>query len=332
MAFLSRTVVGLVMLASVVTPSVAEQAFQPSHDVPITRTVMRDGSIRYGVWIKVGARFVEAMLDTGSTGLRVLPPVVPGDLEGLPTAVTYGSGVTLKGLLVPELIEIGPLSGTVMIEVVDEATCAPDRPQCAVSARGGAGYLIGGDGLSGHGFSAILGIGFTSRGQDIQNPLEVLGAKSWIVDVPRAEAEEGKLTVNPDQAAQDGFSMAPGGKTRDFFGCLISKILDEQICGAMLLDTGAPGILAIRDADTPESFWTPKTPSVLRFMKGVALPFTVGEKGTPTAVQTLPYKARPAGESPFILAGLYPYLAFDVLYDALAHKVGLKPRDKSPSF
>ncbi|MDR3460730.1 MAG: hypothetical protein P4L76_00255 [Beijerinckiaceae bacterium] len=296
--------------------------------IPISQTVMRDGTIRYSIWVKVGHRTVEAMLDTGSTGLRVLPPVVPGDLTGLPTEVTYENGVRLRGLSIPVGVEIGDLSGTVPVEVVDKTDCDATEANCPVPKHGT--YLIGGDGLSGHGYSAILGIGFSERSTDVPNPLEVLGATQWMVELPSPDepSATGRLVLKPDADAQAGFKMAPAVKGGDFFGCLQTKKPEQMICGPLLLDTGAPNIMAVtQDAETGE-IWPRGRPANFRFRSGQTLSFDSGGAGDMSQVRIVPAKQRPKLGDSFILAGLFPYYFYDVLYDAAAHKVGLRERDR----
>jgi len=297
--------------------------------IPISQTVMHDGTIRYSIWVKVGHRTVEAMLDTGSAGLRVLPPVVPGDLTGLPTEATYDNGVRLKGLSVPIGVEIGALSGTVPVEVVDKPECDATEANCPVSKHGGT-FLIGGDGLSGHGYSAILGIGFSERSPDVPNPLEALGAGQWMVELPSPDdpSATGRLVLKPDAAAQAGFKMAPAVKGGDFFGCLQTKKPEQMICGPLLLDTGAPSIMAVtQDTETSE-IWPKGRAANFRFRSGQTLSFDTGGAGDMSQVRIVPAKQRPKLGDSFILAGLFPYYFYDVLYDAAAHKVGLKERDK----
>ena len=298
--------------------------------IPINQTTMRNGAIRYSIWLKVGHRIVEAMLDTGSTGLRVLPPVVPGDLTGLPTEVTYDNGVRLRGLSIPVGVEIGDLSGTVPIEVVDKSDCDATEANCPARKHGGT-FLIGGDGLSGHGYSAILGIGFSERGSDVPNPLEALGASQWMVELPSPDdpSATGRLVLNPDAAAQAGFKMAPAVKGGDFFGCLQTKKPEQMICGPLLLDTGAPSIMAVtQDTETGE-IWPKGRAANFRFRSGQTLSFDSGGAGDMSQVRIVPAKQRPKLGDSFILAGLFPYYFYDVLYDAAAHKVGLKERDKT---
>jgi hypothetical protein len=334
MAGLAKTTWRLVILGfmtGIVPHDVAaDESTRTGLTVPISQTVMQDGTIRYSIWVKVGNRTVEAMLDTGSTGLRVLPPVVPGDLTGLPTEAEYPDGVKLEGLRIPLNVEIGSLSGPMQVGVVDKPECETTETNCPVPKHGDT-FLIGSDGRTGHGYSAIIGIGFSERSPDIPNPLEALGASQWIVELPLPNdpSSTGLLILKPDAAARSGFKMAPSVKGGDFFGCLQTKKPEQMICGPVVLDTGAPEIVAYsQDAQTSE-FWPPGRAASFRFRSGQTLSFDTGGKGEMSQVTVLTAKNRSGYGDAFISAGLFPFYFYDVLYDAAAHKVGLKERDKS---
>jgi hypothetical protein len=319
-------------LASWVMPhlAAAQAIAQPTVEIPIYQTAMDDGTFHYSIWIQVGHRIVEALLDTGSTGVRVLPAVVPGDLTGMPTETEFGGVLNLNGLVVPETVEIGSLSKTVPVEVIDHSGCSQDTPNCPAPRHGGA-FLIAGDGHSGHGYSAIVGIGFTERSQDIPNPLEALGVNRWIVELPLPDDPQatGRLILNPSVSAQAGFKMAPAVKGADFFGCLQSKKPEQMICGPMLLDTGAPGITAItQDIQTAE-IWPEGRAVSFRFRSGQTLSFDAGGQGDLSQIRVVPTKQQSGHGDTFILAGVFPFYFYNVLYDATAHKVGLKERGKS---
>ncbi|WP_158809768.1 hypothetical protein [Beijerinckia sp. L45] len=312
----------------------ADPAKSEAAEIPIYQTVMRSGALRYSVWVKVGDRSIEALLDTGSTGLRVLPAVVPGDLMGMPLEATFAMGNTMRGLAIAKQVEIGSLSGTTPIEVIDGMGCRPDHPACS-AAQQNTDSLIGGDGATAHGFSAILGIGFTAPDRDLPNPLELFGAKQWIVDLPRPdEAKPGRIILNPDATTQAQFKLHNKFESGDVFGCLRAKDLEKEICGTVGFDSGGPTLLAVTEGDDPPAAWPPGTDASLKVQGEPPLRFRVGEQGPATNVLVLPYTMRFKKETPYINAGVYPYFLYDVLYDAPAHKVGLKVREpfKPPVF
>jgi hypothetical protein len=68
-------------------------------EVPIEQIVLSDGEIRYFIRVSVGASsVVNAMLDTGSSGLRLLRGAIPDSayaITGQPSSYNYDSGVRL---------------------------------------------------------------------------------------------------------------------------------------------------------------------------------------------------------------------------------------------
>ena len=322
---------GLVILSRT---AAADPAPSDTVEIPIYQTVQRGGALRYSVWVKVGDRSIEAMLDTGSTGLRVLPAVVPGDLSGLPLEAGFATGETMKGLAVFKQVDMGSMSAPMPIEVIDGMGCRPDHPTCAY-AQSNTDYLIGSDGETRHGFSAILGIGFTSKDRDLPNPLELFGAKQWIVSLPRPDdPNPGRLILNPTAATQTEFKMHPKFESGDVYGCLRGATPEQEVCGTITFDSGGPFVLAVTEGEAPESIWPKGSDASLKFQGAPSLKFHVGDSGPASMVRVLPYKMRFTKEAPFINAGVYPYFFYDVLYDAAAHKVGLKAREpfKPPVF
>ena len=204
--------------------------------------------------------------------------------------------------------------------------CRPDRPACGY-AQADTDYLIGGDGGTSHGFSAILGIGFTAHGRDLPNPLELVGAAQWIVSLPRPDdPNPGRLILNPGAALQTQFTMHARYESGDLFGCLRSKGLDQTICGTVNFDTGGPDIVAVTDGEAPATAWLAGSDVSLKLKGEPPLAFHVGDGGAASQVRVLPYTMRFTNEVPFINAGVYPYFFYDVFYDAAARKVGLKAR------
>ncbi len=308
----------------------AESAPRTYLDIPITQRVIRDGSIRYGVWVKVGERSVEAMLDTGSTGLRVLPSVFRGDMTGVPTDVTFGAGLHLAGIAVKAPIEIGSLDGMAQVEVVNSVGCVPGRSSCGVPIATVDSFLIGGDGYPSEGYSAILGIGLPFRGTDLGNPLAALGVKQWIVELPRPdEIAEGHLILEPDDKATQGFTMLTHRGSADADGCIEGGPLPQRKCGTLLFDTGAPGMEVSYEDVTTTTTWDDGVAGTLTFKisktDGLKLDFKTGESGGLRGVSITPPASRDEPE-PFILAGVQPFFTYDILYDEPTHAVGLMKR------
>jgi hypothetical protein len=71
-------------------------------EVPIKQTLLTDGVTRYSISVAIGGSPpIDVMLDTGSTGLRMLPGTVPVSaytISNRPSVYGYGSGVRLRQL------------------------------------------------------------------------------------------------------------------------------------------------------------------------------------------------------------------------------------------
>lgn len=298
--------------------------------VPIAARALPNGAMRYSVPVSVGGGPpVEAMLDTGSVGLRLLPGVVEASRYrplGRSMRARFGSGVELSGPLARADLTIGGFRARgAVVQVAESAACLPGRETCAAARPGPDGYRISGV------FAAILGIGLRPNPAD--NPLELDGDKAWIVILPRpGEPGPGELILNPTAADRAGFTLfrlAPGNAggrggwlDNALAGCL-SWTGDSPVCGPTFLDTGTPNLSLV--AEGRQVTWRPGLPAQLRFGQagGPAVDFRFGE--TPAARMRLspPEAGHPRAG---LNTGVLPYYSFAVLYDAKAGVIGLKAR------
>jgi len=234
-------------------------------EVPIAQHRLSNGDVRFTVRVRVGGGApIEAMLDTGSFGLRVMErALAPTQYEA--TAVTrgygYGSGVVLRGPLSKAVVAVGDATtgAPVTIQVVQSVGCQPARPNCPAARLDLADYGIGGDRLAREGFEAILGISL--RGSDAPeaaiNPLKVMGNQSWIVILPEpGAAAPGALIVNPGPSDLVGFHPVqlqdmppqPGGGRQQVNDAQIPNCPDRPLeqqrsCPMMQIDSGSrPGV------------------------------------------------------------------------------------------
>jgi hypothetical protein len=199
-------------------------------------------------------------------------------------------------------------------------------------------FGIQGSGLAGEGFKAILGVNMADA--DVASPFIGLGVKRWIIELPRpGSGQPGKLVLDPGDDETKGFVMLPilktfqqqKGSMHDAVeGCIVNAASKEKACGALLMDTGAPGI-RLANAKLGEQPWASGTAAALGFYDkdGHAVAeedFTVGVRNH---ASHLIFNTSPA-PTVQIFAGLSPYFAFDVLYDPGADMIGLKPRPPAP--
>ncbi|WP_174285409.1 hypothetical protein [Sphingomonas bacterium] len=333
-----------IILASIgspaATPAMPRATTGQRAEVPIREVVLGDGTRRYGVSIVIGTTRVEAGLDTGSTGLRVLPTgLAQEDVRPTPATdyMEYGGGVRLDGNVAEASVAVGALRGNATLQLVRAVSCVRGKADCTAAAVSFARYRIMGGDKPDEGFAAILGINMGAAA-DVANPLRGLGAHRWIIDLPRpGEPGPGRLVLNPTEAETagyapveivDSFAAARGSLHDAVRGCLVNGTSREKTCGAVVLDIGDPG-LRIVSANTPAGPWPGGTPITLFFADAAghvhtAEQATIGMDQTTTLV----FENRPGAHQPFILTGVLPYLSYSVLYDPEHGTIAFKPRSK----
>lgn len=257
----------------------------------VREVVLANGTRRYVVPVKVGAVAIDAGLDTGSTGLRILPGVLSKmdtKDEGRGETYAYGSGAELRGVTGEGSVAVGAASGPSSVQLVRSVGCVTAKPRCAVSRVALAQYGIEGDSLPGQGFKAILGINMSRT--RIDNPFIALGVRRWIVELPQpGEQIPGRIILNPTDADVAGFMLFPldpalyglgGGRNDALRGCLINDTSKAKACGAVTLDSGAPGI-EVHNSGLGASPWASGTRATLGFYD--AEHKSVGLKARPQA-------------------------------------------------
>jgi hypothetical protein len=307
----------------------------PRSEVPIHQRVLKHGERRYSIPIKVGATQIEAGLDTGSTGLRILPGTLSAQdavASDAQDSYGYGAGTYFDGVIATGMLSIGGLSASATMQLIQKVGCRRIKPHCPASRLAPSQFAIMGSGEVGQGFRAIIGIGMAQT--QAGNPLSAIGAKRWIVELPR-RGEEGRLILNPSDDEVKGFVLLPlaavygrqDGLHDAVDGCILNDATKEKACGCLLMDTGAPGIQVI-NGTLGDNAWPSGTAALLAFYGSnrdlAAIEnFTVD---TYAHASHLFFKNKQPTRDTAIRAGLSPYLAFDVLYDLGKDVVGLKPR------
>lgn len=310
--------------------------------VPIRQTVLSSGSVRYSVRLRLGSTILEAGLDTGSTGLRVLSRSLNfGEIEAGDAHISqaYSAGIRLDGVTGYGLLEIGNLGpkGDIPFHIVRSVTRLKDRP------RGPAGeipineYGLQGDTLAGEGFDAILGLNLASG--NVPNPLVALGVERWIIDLPlTGQGRKGRLILNPSAHSirrfvripfDPEFSGVTSGMHDAIAGCLENIASGDVISGPALLDTGAPGINVVGLPSEPTR-WPNGDRAHLSLgdeAGGVSIKFSVGRRAHASRL----HFSRQGMPTPRLIVGTLPYLACRVLYDASARQIGFKRRFIRPS-
>lgn len=302
-------------------------------EVPIHEVDLSDGTRRYAIAIDVDGHTIDAGLDTGSVGLRVLPGVA--DLAatqevGPVQRYGYAVGTTLEGPVVRADVSVGTLHGSARWQAIRSIGCSAARPHCPVTHVDRHEFGILGNGLAGQGFRAILGIGLATA--NLPNPFQEIGAHRWIIELPRpGQMSDGRLILNPSDRQVLGFTPLPLADTHrtrsnDAVLACLQRQGGEPVCAPTLIDSGAPGIeLVNHDAD---GGWS----------EGAAARLTFGGAATPEAMGVRFDIGRRAQASKFnavsdprvrgvrIRSGLLTYFAYDVLYDADNGTIAVKAR------
>ncbi len=341
------------MSALVLVPGLAfGQAFDGSVRVvvPISQTLLPNGDIRYSVPVRVGDSVtVPALLDTGSTGLRVMQGAISNTSyqdTGFESLYEFGGGDRLTGTIGEAVVSVGGVQtdGAVPFEVVSEASCAEFRPVCSASMVSARDYGIGGDGIAGQGFQAILGVSLTveNGARYTANPLTHIGARRWIIELPEpGQSGTGALILNPDDAEVQGFQIFPlavvpsagaghdSGWVDTLPGCLNDGTNGQDVCGPAILDTGSPGVIADMVSGETAPLWGRDDKVTMSFSTGnqnVGLPF-VADRNPGTGLLQEPAQ----GNATRLLDGFLPFFYFDVLYDAADGEMGLRARADAPT-
>lgn len=308
--------------------------------------------------VTIGRKQVSLLVDTGSTGLKVLASAV-GDGNATPTGATgsssYLSGLQISGREAQATLRLGDVTAhnqTVLL--VDSLGCIDQVPDCE-AAHGRTPEEFGGV------FDGILGIGLAERDQGVRgccaNPMAGLtnnGAFTVHFDEQHPE-----LVLNPDRKTLEHFTTvslkqsatlapSPGGSPTTVTawdpaplqGCLtVTGVLNTR-CAPVVFDTGTP-TLAL---EAPR-FEGPVPGAVLRggvidtFGRQVTLAVTTaGWEWTyrmparetagrqPLNALSTPLVSYGPQARPLILAGLPAFTKADVLYDLENGRLGLAPR------
>jgi hypothetical protein len=97
----------------------------------------------------------------------------------------------------------------------------------------------------------------------------------------------------------------------------------QSLCGQAILDSGAPGVVVFGDG-AAGPLWTAGDAAALVF-GGLDVKFSVdGSPGTGLL------REPKAGGGIDLVAGIAPFFAFDVFYDAAGGRMGLRARQDTP--
>jgi hypothetical protein len=249
-----------------------------------------------------------------------MPP--GGRPSGGAVRIGFNSGVFLEGPAVDATVGFGPLAAaTVRVQRVEKVGCRPGVERCPASGVELPDFRIMGDGAPGQGFIAILGIGL--REERLGHPLEQAGVTRWIVDLPRAPDEVGRLVLNPadDEVARYRWFQFLDGRN-EVAGCITTAA--SSICAPTMIDSGAPGITVFGDIPADLPVQGDSAMLVIGDRKQSSqMPVTIGRRDQATALRVAP--ARPDAKTSLSF-GIAPYLRWSILYDAKTRTLGVADR------
>lgn len=333
-----------IALTAVLALSTLGDAAAARADLPVHQTVLPDGALRYSVPITVGGSApLEAQLDTGSFGIRVLKSALRPDqyaATDIRRSYNFGGGAKFDGVLARAVLGVGPVRGAepALFQLIETVGCIEGRPHCFASRVKPEDYRIGGDGYPKEGFSAIFGISMQRAvgGDSAQNPLAA-ARQSWILTLPRpGEAAPGHLVVDPDPAERSGFKMLQlnpeDDRSRRLAGwadaavpaCLVPEEGGAQFCGAALLDSGTADVVVMTDTVTHFQPWGGGKKARLEIGGAdgpASVAFTSGQDHASRVILRPPWLGGTQ-----IITGPLPFYAYDVLYDAATGTIGFRPR------
>jgi len=310
--------------------------------IPIYQTQLPSGSIRYFVRLTIAGRRVDAMLDSGSVGLRLLPRALPSRAyrqSATECAITFANGVELRGNVarIRLMLDGATAQRSTKVQIVRDVCCSSHRPNCPAEQIRKAGRIFG-EGFARMGFRAVLGVGLRASG--IDNPLSRF-ADAWIIRLPLpGDSNPGSLILGPTSYERRGFlrfelqrhrvptSSGEAIGWQDVVpGSLTTKGPRRSIAGPIALDTGAASIVVVRSGRHPQ---VTEDCRDARFefadtkQKALNLSFVINDRATPGSRT---FTRPPTGRQwEGIRAGILPYHSFLVFYDRRKGVIGLKPR------
>ncbi len=319
-----------VMAALMVAPIASAQTPQRA-EVPIHNFASPTGLTFYSIPLTLGTAHVEALLDTGSSGLRVLSRALNAPdyaTAQTPTDYAFGSGTRMTGVVATGALTLGGLTAPVQFALVQATQCTARIPDCPASKTSFAHFGVAGGGQPDQGLLGLIGVGLR-KGDSVDNPLASLGVTSWIVDLPRPGETQGRLVLNPSAGELAGYTLfqlqaGPQGGWLDTAvpACVEDEATHISACAGAFLDSGAPGIRVgapVSAAGFPEH-----SRAHLNFPHAggdVSADFTLSEgPGTHVAV------IDPGPMPQRLFLGTVPFALFSVFYDSGHGVIGLKPR------
>lgn len=271
-----------------------------------------------------------ALVDTGSTGLRVLTGTI-SDADWNVTSVSgnysFTSGVAVHGHVADGVVTIDGASTRAAIPMMDIESVSCTRPGCPATGKDATTFRFAGS------YPAILGIGMEPAPTGVASPLVALAQDGRaVIALPAFGGASGAITVDPSSSDLARFTtlVTLSQANPNIQGSWSEKVpfCINQFCAVGLLDTGTFGAsLAASTAADDTALGVPSGSAVIP--GGTVIDETIGQTAAWSYTVSTPPKP---GLDRFGLGattnnlGLAPFHQFDVLYDYERGIVGLAPK------
>lgn len=306
-----------------------------SVEVPIYQTPQATTAgaawIRQSIFVQVGSgSATEALLDTGSVGLRVLrSALTPGTYTDTGVAISAGFAAgSTTGTVGMAIVKVGSMATAVAIpfEIIDQVSC------------GGSVCPFPNDSFFGSGTKGqfVALIGTSLKGDTLPNPLTQMGSHLWTVKLPLpTDVAPGQLTLNLDNAVSNGFTLfqlarqtTPNGLWADnqIPSCLYLNG-NQHSCKGASIDTGGFNVrdILIAGASNSQGQAVTGVQSDIEFTNQsgavVRVDFTVGSgQGTKIFLATDQTQVRNLNTGPL------PLWTYTMLFDSDNGRIGFGAR------
>ena len=302
-----------IALATAICASIAPARGADQGPVVIPLHVDRGqyGETRLSIDVTLGTKTQRLMLDTGSTGLRVLATALPtGSYRrtGREVDYDYGSGTVLRGEEAVASTTIGPVHGNVPLEVVDKIACGQEVPNCPDQDQFQL-EMFGGS------YPGVLGVYPRPPAMEgcCDNPLGALDNRVGRTFVLHAALDAPTLTLDPSPAAPAGFTLVAIGALGAPQGCITVFGLGSQTCGPVVFDTGSSTIFVQTLGTVPGPPWR----HALLRIGSWTHDFTIGPHPPDVKISIR------RGEEQRIVIGLAALEKLDLYFDLDGHRIGL---------
>ena len=123
-------------IALVATMLASTIAYAQRTELPMRQLDLPNGDRRFATTLTIDGRPVDVGIDTGLTGMRLLPRGLSGSSDadkGPHVTYSYGAATVFEGHAITVPVIAGTISGLVRVMRVTAVGCTSARPDCPVA-------------------------------------------------------------------------------------------------------------------------------------------------------------------------------------------------------